>query len=53
MKNAQEVLRMKEAELQRVRREIEALRITARLLEEDGQHSTHDSGLKARVAELP
>jgi hypothetical protein len=35
MKNPLEVLRMKEQEILRVKREIEALRITAKLLEEE------------------
>jgi hypothetical protein len=35
MKNPYDVLRMKEQEILRVKREIEALRITARLLGED------------------
>jgi hypothetical protein len=35
MKNPLEVLRIKEQEIQRVKQEIEALRITAKLLGED------------------
>ena len=38
MKNPMEVLRMKEQDLVKVRREVDALRIAARLLEEP----THD-----------
>ena len=34
MKNPMEVLRMKEQELVKVRREVDALRLSARLLEE-------------------
>ncbi|HWX93552.1 MAG TPA: hypothetical protein VNY29_13050 [Terriglobales bacterium] len=37
MKNLLEVLRMKEEEILRIRREIEALKITARLLTESEQ----------------
>jgi hypothetical protein len=37
MKNPLEVLRMKEEEILRVRKEIEALKITARLLSESEQ----------------
>jgi hypothetical protein len=37
MKNLLEVLRMKEEEILRIRREIEALKITARLLNESEQ----------------
>jgi hypothetical protein len=46
MKNPWELIRSKEQELQRVRREVEALKIAARLLEEDeayradGQHAS-------------
>ena len=36
MKNPIEVLRMKEQELLKVKKEIDALRITARLLDEEG-----------------
>lgn len=36
MRNLQEVLREKEAELERVSQEVEALRLVARLLAEDG-----------------
>ncbi len=35
MKSVHELLKQKEAELQQIKREIEALRIVARLLEED------------------
>lgn len=35
MKNPLEVLRMKEEEIQRVKKEIEALQITARLLSDE------------------
>jgi hypothetical protein len=45
MKNPMEVLRMKEQELVKVRREVDALRLTARLLEEP---STEDSRREAR-----
>lgn len=37
MKNLREVLRMKEEEILRIKREIEALKITARLLNESEQ----------------
>lgn len=39
MKDPMEVLRFKEQEVQRVKKEIEALRLTARLLEEAGAAS--------------
>jgi hypothetical protein len=35
MKNPAEVLRLKEFQLEKIKREIEALRLTAQLLEED------------------
>jgi hypothetical protein len=40
MKNPMEVLRMKEQELVKVRREVDALRISARLLEEPAQEDS-------------
>jgi hypothetical protein len=45
MKNPMEVLRMKEQELVKVRREVDALRLSARLLEEPGPE---DSKREAR-----
>ena len=37
MKNPYDVLKMKEQEIERVRSEVEALRVAARLLDEDDQ----------------
>lgn len=48
MKNLLEVLRMKEEEILRIRREIEALKITARLLSESEQSSTPERRLEVR-----
>jgi hypothetical protein len=45
MKNPMEVLRMKEQDLLKVRREVDALRIAARLLEEP---ATEDTKREAR-----
>lgn len=45
MKNPMEVLRMKEQELVKVRREVDALRLSARLLEEP---APEDSKREAR-----
>jgi hypothetical protein len=55
MKNPYEVLRAKEQELTRVRKEMEALRIAARLLEaDDPALSNGESHPKLRqVVEMP
>jgi hypothetical protein len=55
MKNPYDVLRMKEQELARVRKEIEALRVAARLLgAEDPSASDGDNPPKLRqVVEMP
>jgi hypothetical protein len=51
MKNPHEVLRMKEQEILRVKNEINALRIAARLLNEDTDAS--DQAPAPRVMEMP
>ena len=55
MKNPYDVLRMKEQELLRVRKEIEALRIAARLLGAEDSAATKGEGLPQlpRVVEMP
>ncbi len=55
MKNPYDVLRMKEQELLRVRKEMEALRIAARLLgAEDPKAATgEDRPRPSRVVEMP
>jgi len=55
MKNPYDVLRMKEEELLRVRREVAALRIAARLMEaEDPQAATGEEQPKpSKVLEMP
>jgi hypothetical protein len=53
MKNPLDVLRTKEQEIQRVKQEIEALRITAKLLGEE-PHSTSDGKVEYRqVVNMP
>ena len=52
MKNPLEVLRMKEREILRVKQEIEALRITAKLLEEEPL-SAGDAREFRKVVNLP
>lgn len=55
MKNPYEVLRMKEQEIERVRKEMEALRIAARLLGgEEPAPSNGESQVKSRqIVEMP
>lgn len=48
MKNLLEVLRMKEEQILRIRREIEALKITARLLNESEQAAAPERRLEVR-----
>jgi hypothetical protein len=52
MKNPYEVLRCKEQELSRIRKEVEALRIAARLLGEEQPGSDTQEELR-KVAEMP
>ncbi|HKN36936.1 MAG TPA: hypothetical protein VJX16_27135 [Terriglobales bacterium] len=54
MKSAAEVLLMKELELERLKKEIEALRITAKLLGEEKQQPAAQMPQKyAKVVQLP
>jgi hypothetical protein len=55
MKNPMEVLRTKEQELARVKEEVAALRITARLLggENTAQDDDEDESNSRRVVEMP
>ena len=55
MKNPYEVLRMKEQEIERVRKEMEALRVAARLLgAEEPAPATGEAQTKSRhVVEMP
>ena len=55
MKNPYEVLRMKEQEMMRVRKEMEALRIAARLLDADDPGAAKGEGQPElqRVVEMP
>jgi hypothetical protein len=53
MKNISEVLRMKEQEIARVKQEIEALRITAKLLGEEPPSSGDGRGEIRQVVSMP
>ena len=54
MKNPYDVLRTKEQELARVRKEIEALRVAARLLDAERPSESEENGHKlAHVVEMP
>ena len=52
MKNPLEVLRMKEEEIQRVKKEIEALQITARLLN-DSEESRDQKSEYRQLLQMP
>ena len=51
MKNPMEVLRSKEQELVRVKQEVDALRVAARLLEDNPANGEHKQ--EARTVEMP
>jgi hypothetical protein len=53
MKDPQEVLRMKEQEILRVRQEIEALRITAKLLGEESSSASEGKIEFRRAIKMP
>jgi hypothetical protein len=53
MKNLHEVLRMKEQEILRVKQEIEALRITAKLLGEEPRSAGDERVEFRKVVNLP
>jgi hypothetical protein len=55
MKNPYDILRMKEQELMRIRKEVDALRIAARLLgaEDPGAAKGEDHPKLQRVVEMP
>lgn len=53
MKNPMEVLRTKEQELARVRKEVEALRVTVRLLGEEGASLGDSNKEMQSVVEMP
>jgi hypothetical protein len=52
MKNPYEVLRAKELELQQIQKEIEALRVTAKILGEDSETQEQKTNLRQMV-QLP
>ena len=55
MKNPYDVLRIKEQELMRVRKEMDALRVVARLLDAEDSRPARDKGQPElpRVVEMP
>jgi hypothetical protein len=53
MKDPMEVLRMKEQELLRVRKEVEALRVVAQLLREDGAPAAEFRPETSKLVEMP
>jgi hypothetical protein len=55
MKNPYDVMRMKEQEMLRIRKEMEALRVAARLLGAEDPAKKNDSGQPqlSRVVEMP
>jgi hypothetical protein len=53
MKNPYEVMRIKEQQIQTIKKEIEALRIAARLLGGDEPSSADDSNHDRQVIEMP
>ena len=53
MKNVYEVLRQKELELTRLEKEVEALRIAAPLLSDEGKDSTQEAPKPALTATAP
>jgi hypothetical protein len=52
MKNPYEVLRAKESELQQIQKEVEALRVTAQILEDDSDEQEQKTNLRQMV-QLP
>lgn len=53
MKNLMEVLRMKEQELSRVKEEVSALRVAARLLGDEEADEEDNDADSRRVVEMP
>jgi hypothetical protein len=53
MKNPYDVLRMKEQELIRVRKEMDALRVAARLLDAEDTAKSQAQTKLSRVVEMP
>jgi hypothetical protein len=53
MKNIQDVLREKEAEIEKLTREIKLLRVAARLLDEEGRNQTSRTNDPMRRADTP
>jgi hypothetical protein len=53
MKNPLEILRLKEQEVLRVKKEIEALKVAARLLGEEGDQPVSKSAEPRKVISMP
>jgi hypothetical protein len=53
MKNPYDVLRIKEQELTRIRKEVDALRVAARLLDADDSFAAKGKAQPQRVVEMP
>ena len=53
MKNIFDVLKQKEAELQQIQKEIEALRVAARIMQEDGEPRGDAGGRQAAAPPAP
>jgi hypothetical protein len=53
MKNPLEILRMKEQELARIKKEVEALRIAVRLLAEEGDQPADLSPDNRKIISMP
>jgi hypothetical protein len=53
MKNPMEVLQTKEQEVQKLKREVEALRITARLLSDEGPGGGDENHDLRHLVEMP
>lgn len=53
MKNPVEVLRRKEAELERLQEEVEALRLVGRLLREQSLAGKHEPQTRGKILQMP
>ena len=53
MKNPQEVLRRKEAELERIQEEVEALRLVGKLLSERSAGTLQEPANRGKILQMP
>ena len=53
MKNPVEVLRRKEAELERLQEEVDALRLVGKLLREQATSAEHEPQTRGKVLQMP